>query len=112
MLHAAGNRLGDRPAVAAELRRGAHARHAFDFDAFTTGVMVADLSRLREAPLLAIADAFGLDDRETLHWLAGPDRATVPDRWAWVPTRLPAQGPGLIHWADGLDGKGVPERAV
>ncbi len=78
VLHAAGNRLGDRPEVAAELRRSAHARHAFDFDAFTTGVLVADLSRLRDAPLLAVADAFGLDDRETLHWVAGPGRATVP----------------------------------
>ena len=112
VLHAAGNRLGDRPEVAAELRRSAHARHAFDFDAFTTGVLVADLSRLRDAPLLAVADAFGLDDRETLHWVAGPGRATVPGRWAWVPTRMPAQGPGLIHWADGLTGKGVPERAT
>ena len=112
VLHAAGNRLGDRPEVAAELRRSAHARHHFDFDAFTPGVLVADLARLRDAPLPAVADAFGLDDRETLHWLAGPDRATVPDRWAWVPTRMPAQGPGLIHWADGLEGKGVPERAT
>ena len=106
----AGNRLGDRPEVAAELRRTAHARHAFDFDAFTTGVLVADLARLREAPLLAVADAYGLDDRETLHWLAGPDRATVPERWAAVPTRTPERGPGLIHWADGLGGNGVPRR--
>jgi hypothetical protein len=111
VLHAAGNRLGDRPDVAAELRRTAHARHAFDFDAFTTGVLVADLARLRDAPVLALADAFGLDDRETLHWLAGADRATVPERWAAVPTRSPERGPGLIHWADGLQGKGVPRRA-
>ena len=110
VLHSAGNRLGDRPEVAAELRRTAHARHRFDFDAFTTGVLVADLARLREAPLLAVADAYGLDDRETLHWLAGPDRATVPERWAAVPTRTPERSPGLIHWADGLGGKGVPRR--
>jgi hypothetical protein len=111
VLHAAGNRLRDRPDVAAELRRTAHARHRFDFDAFSTGVLVADLARWRDAPLLAVADAFGLDDREALHWLAGPDRATVPERWAAVPTRSPERGPGLIHWADGLRGKGVPRRA-
>jgi hypothetical protein len=110
VLHSAGNRLGDRPDLAAELRRTAHARHGFDFDAFTTGVLVADLARLREAPLLAVADAYGLDDRETLHWLAGPDRATVPGRWAAVPTRTPERGPGLIHWADGLEGRGIPRR--
>jgi len=110
VLHAAGNRLGDRPDVASELRRTAHARHRFDFDAFTTGVLVADLARLRDEPLLAVADAFALDDRETLHWLAGPDRATVPERWAAVPTRTPERGPGLIHWADGVQGKGVPLR--
>jgi len=101
VIGAAGNRLGDRPAVAAELRRTAYARHRFDFDAFTVDVLVADLARLREAPLLAVADAYGLNDRETLHWLAGPDRATVPARWAAVPTRTPERGPGLIHWADG-----------
>jgi hypothetical protein len=101
VIHAAGNRLGDRPEVASELRRTAHARHRFDFDAFSTGVLVADLARLRQEPLLAVADAYGLDDRETLHWIAGPDRATVPARWAAVPTRTPERGPGLTHWADG-----------
>ncbi|MET0687089.1 MAG: hypothetical protein ABW060_17345 [Solirubrobacteraceae bacterium] len=101
VIHAAGNRLGDRPEVASELRRTAHARHRFDFDSFRTGVLVADLARLREEPLLAVADAYGLDDRETLHWIAGPDRATVPARWAYVPTRMRRQPPGLAHFADG-----------
>ena len=55
-------------------------RHRFDFDAFSTGVLVADLARLRAEPLLAVADAYGLDDRETLHWIAGPDRATRDGR--------------------------------
>ncbi|MET0769025.1 MAG: hypothetical protein ABW081_03895, partial [Solirubrobacteraceae bacterium] len=49
----------------------------------------------------AVADAYGLDDRETLHWIAGPDRATVPARWAYVPTRMRRQPPGLAHFADG-----------
>ena len=35
------------PSVAAELRRTAHARHRFDFDAFTDDVLVLDLARLR-----------------------------------------------------------------
>ena len=90
--------------AAAELRRASLARHAFDFDAFATEVMVLDLERLRgqrSVPEgLALADAFTLRDREVLHLLTGPDRATVPERWAVVPTRTPERGPGLRHWAD------------
>jgi len=106
VIHAAAARLGDRAEAAAELRRIAHARHAFDFDAFTNDVLVLDLERRRredfsgEAP--ALVQAFGLDDLEVLHHLHGPARATVPGAWAFVPTRTPPQGPGLIHWADGV----------
>jgi hypothetical protein len=106
VIHAAAVRLEDRTHAAAALRRTAHARHAFDFDAFTTDVLVLDLDRLRRdgftAQALALAEEFGLDDVEALHYLCGPDRATVPERWAVVPTRTPERGPGLLYWADGV----------
>ena len=47
MIHAAAARLTRRTQAAATLRRTAHARHAFDFDAFTDDVMVLDLARMR-----------------------------------------------------------------
>jgi hypothetical protein len=106
VIHAAAVRLEDRTHAAAALRRTAHARHAFDFDAFTTDVLVLDLDRLRRdgftAQALPLVDEFGLDDVEALHYLYGPDRATVPERWAVVPTRTPERGPGLLYWADGV----------
>jgi hypothetical protein len=106
VIHTAAARLGHRTDASAALRRTAHARHAFDFDAFTGDVLVADLARLREQRLSAeavpLAKEFGLDDLETLHYLAGPGRAVVPERWATVPTRMPMRGDGLIHWADGV----------
>jgi hypothetical protein len=104
MLHQAALRLGTRVELAAELRRTAHARHAFDFDAFTTDVMVLDLERLRRERFteqaLALIAEFGLDELEVLQYVFGPGRAEVPERWAAVPTRTAERGPGLIHWAD------------
>ncbi len=47
IIHAAALRLAGRVDLAAELRRTAHARHAFDFDAFSTDVHGA---RPRAAP--------------------------------------------------------------
>jgi hypothetical protein len=104
VIHAAAARLGDRNTAAATLRRLAHARHAFDFDAFTNEVLVLDLARLRRdgfaAQALPLVTQFGLDDLEVMHFLFGPGRAALPDAWAAVPTRTPARGPGLIVWAD------------
>jgi hypothetical protein len=106
ILHAAAARLGHRNDLAAELRRTAHARHAFDFDAFTTDVMVLDLDRLRRERFreqaLAAADEFALREIDVLHYLVGPNRAAVPPHWAAVPTRTPERGPGLWYWADGV----------
>jgi hypothetical protein len=106
VIHAAAARLEDRTQAAATLRRTAHARHAFDFDAFDVDVLVLDLERLRRegftAQALPVAEEFGLDDGEALHYLCGPAHATVPERWAVVPTRTPQREPGLIHWADGV----------
>jgi hypothetical protein len=104
VIHSAAARLSFRTEAAASLRRTAHARHAFDFDAFTTDVMVLDLARMREQgfsrEVLPLVEEFGLSDLEALHYVVGPNRATVPPEWAVVPTRTPLRGPGLIHWAD------------
>jgi hypothetical protein len=105
VINTAANRLRDRPAAAAELRRAALARHAFDFDSFGTAPLVLDLARLRRERFmdegLALAGTFRLRDVEILHFLFGPQRAQVPERWSVVPTRTPERGPGLLHWADG-----------
>ena len=86
MIHRAAARLGDRADAAAELRRTAHARHRFDFDAFSGDVLVLDLERMRRdgfsGQALPLAQEFGLRELEALHYLAGPDRATVPERCA------------------------------
>ena len=104
VINTAANRLRDRPAAAAELRRAALARHGFDFDAFSLAPLVLDLGRLRRDGFmdegLALAATFRLNDVEILHFLVGPDRAQVPERWAVVPSRSPERGPGLRHWAD------------
>jgi hypothetical protein len=104
VIHSAAARLSFRTEAAASLRRTAHARHAFDFDAFTTDVMVLELARMREQgfsrEVLPLVEEFGLSDLEALHYVVGPNRATVPPEWAVVPTRTPLRGPGLIHWAD------------
>jgi hypothetical protein len=104
VINTAANRLRDRPAAAAELRRAALARHGFDFDAFSVAPLVLDLGRLRREGFmdegLRLASTFRLNDVEILHFLCGPDRARVPARWAVVPTRTPERGPGLRHWAD------------
>jgi lipopolysaccharide biosynthesis glycosyltransferase len=106
VIHAAALRLGDRNRAASALRRTAHARHAFDFDAFATDVLVLDLERLRRERFteqaLPLVQEFGLDDAEVLHYLFGPDHAVVPQRWALVPTRAPERGAGLLHWADAV----------
>jgi hypothetical protein len=104
VIHTAAARLQDRTDAAAALRRTAHARHRFDFDAFSTDVLVLDLERLRLDDLagqaLALVAEYGLTGTEALHFLIGPDRAEVPERWAAVPTRSPERRPGLVHWAD------------
>lgn len=106
VIHAAALRLGDRPEAAAELRRTAHARHRFDFDAFTHDLLVLDLERLRRDRLgdegLRLMRAYGLSDLEALHFLVGPNRAEIPRPWAVVPTRTPVRDPKLLHWADGV----------
>jgi hypothetical protein len=106
VINDAAMRLGDRYRAASALRRTAHARHEFDFDAFRTDVLVLDLDRLRRegftAQALPLVVEFGLDDAEVFHYVFGPQHAIVPDRWALVPTRAPRRGVGLIEWADGV----------
>jgi hypothetical protein len=85
VIHRAAARLRDDTDAASELRRTAHARHRFDFDAFTGDVMVLDLDRMRaegfSAAALPLVQAFGLRELEVMHYLAGPDRATIPERF-------------------------------
>lgn len=104
VIHNAASRLGPRTAVATELRRQAHARHAFDFTAFDADVLVMDLARLRADDavkwLLALVEEFGLDHREALHMYVGPNRTRLPDRWHVVPTRNRIDDGALYHWLD------------
>ena len=89
--------LVPRPRPPPSLRRTAHARHAFDFDAFTTDVLVLDLARMREQGFsreaLPLVEEFGLGDVEALHYLVGPDRATRPARVGGRPDPQPAARP-------------------
>ena len=106
VIHNAALRLDERTELSAALRRTAHARHRFDFDAFTRDVLVLDLARLRAERFgeraLELVQRYGLDDFEVLHYLFGPEHAELPQRWATVPTRVPQREPGLLYWADGV----------
>ena len=106
VIHNAALRLDERTELSGALRRTAHARHRFDFDAFTHDVLVLDLARLRAERFgeraLELVRQYGLDDLEVLHYLFGPEHAELPQRWATVPTRTPQREPGLLYWADGV----------
>lgn len=103
-IHAAANRLSRKTVLATELRRQAHARHAFDFDAFSCDVLVLDLAQGRSQAFLdsclPYVEEFGLTLREVLLFVIGPDRAEIPERWDAVPTRSVLGDRGLVHWAD------------
>jgi hypothetical protein len=85
VIHRAAARLRDRTEAASELRRTAYARHSFDFDAFAGDVLVLDLERMRRerfsAQALPLVQEFGLRELEVLHYIAGPNRADVPERF-------------------------------
>jgi hypothetical protein len=104
VLNHAALRLKDRIELSASLRRSAYARHAFDFDAFSTDVMAVDLQRMRDGGLVdeavALMQQFDMDAVELLHYVVGPNRVVIPPRWWHVPTRHRYVGPGLTHWAD------------
>jgi len=106
VIHTAAGRLRNETAPAAELRRVAHARHAFDFDSLTTSVMVWDLAGLRAddfvAEFVPYIGEFDLGLRELLCLYAGPDRAEVIAEWDVVPTRDSGIDVRLAHWADPL----------
>lgn len=117
LLHAAGSRLGSQTRSASELRRRAHARHRFDFDAFHLRVLVIDGAQWRDRDLLSTyvpyIEEFGLTVRDLLHFEIGPNRAEVPSRWHVVPTRSPVEDPALVRWADEptpWSGFAAPER--
>jgi hypothetical protein len=106
IIDAAAARLEDRTQAASALRRSAHARHAFDFDAFDTHTLVLDLAKLRAdgftGQALPLVEEFGLDEAAALHYVFGPHRAPLPARWAVVPTRAPSGDAQLLHWAGPL----------
>jgi hypothetical protein len=91
VIHRAAARLHDRTHAASELRRTAHARHRFDFDAFAGQVLVLDLARMRgegfSRQALPLVQEFDMRELEVLHYLAGPNRATIPasDAAAFTP---------------------------
>ena len=101
-LHGAAARLGPATARSAELRRTAHSLHAFDFDAFATDLLVVDLPRLAEqvpsATAIGLMQHYGLRPDEVLLYLAGPDRAEIPDRWQHEPTEDAVGDPLLVRW--------------
>ena len=70
------------PVAATELRRQAYARHTFDFDAFTTDVLVLDLARARSEGFLdeclPYVDEFGLTLRAGAALRRRPDRTVLP----------------------------------
>ena len=113
VLHAAGNRLGDRTEAAAELRRSAHARHRFDFDAFSADVLVPTWRACASAPLLA-RRATRSGSTTARRCTGSPARTARRARPLGVGADADARaGPG----ADPLGrraraGKGVPERAT
>ena len=102
MIHSAAARLRDRTALSSELRRTAHARHAFDFDAFGTDLLVVDLAESRRqqppAEAAALMADFRMHATEVLHYLAGPDHAEIPDRWQHVPSEDAVTDSVLVHW--------------
>ena len=82
-------------------------------------MLVLDLSAAARGAIgeqrCALAPSSASTTLEALHFLAGPDRATVPEQWATVPTRTPERAPGLVHWADPVKPwheRRTPERAL
>lgn len=103
-LHAAANRLGAKRERAIEMRRIAHQKHSFDFEAFRSDVLVLDANRLRDTPHLARAQsaarAFGLRLDEALMFEFGPQCQRIEDSWAVIPTKMASEQVKLVHWAD------------
>lgn len=106
VLYSAARRMDSIPQTAYEFYRDIHGRHVFDFDAFDTGVMVLDLEGLRTERFsdqaLAAMSQYRLDDRDALHYVAGPRRSDLPVDWAHVPDREYVETPRIRHWADGV----------
>ena len=102
-LHGAAARLGPATDRSAELRRTAHSLHAFDFDAFSTDLLVVDLSQLAEqvpaSTAIGLMQHYGLRPDEVLLYVAGPDRAEIPDRWQHEPTKDSVGDPLLVRWS-------------
>ena len=117
LLHDAAARLGPATRLSSELRRTAHARHAFDFDAFATDLLVVDTAafadRLPRDVALGLVQDYGLRPHEVLHYVVGPDRAEIPDVWQHAPGEDAVTEPQLVRWRSPIVPWGrsfVPER--
>ena len=82
VIHRAALRLGPKTVTATELRRQAYARHTFDFDAFTTDVLVLDLARARSEDFLDECLPYVAEFGLTLRAGAASDRRAGSDRAA------------------------------
>lgn len=104
VIHGASSRLRAKTRAAAELRRRAYARHAFDFDAFDVDVLVLDAAEYRRRSMVAtyvpLIEEFGLSFRELLHFEVGPHRVVLDPSWHVVPSRSTTEHARLVHWAD------------
>ncbi|MQA81446.1 MAG: hypothetical protein GEV10_23690 [Streptosporangiales bacterium] len=98
----AAQRLHPDAEAAHDLFRRVHERHVFDFDAFDTDVLVADLARMRadgsSDALLPYLERFRMSSRELLTLYTGPDRAVLPPAWAHTPSNERVADPKLVHW--------------
>jgi hypothetical protein len=106
VLYGAARRMDESPETAYEFYRDIHSRHTFDFDAFDTDVMVLDLAGHRSEKLsdqvLPAMELYHLNDRDAMHYVAGPRRFGLSEEWAHVPDRESVQDPKIRHWADGV----------
>lgn len=104
VLYGAARRLDPTPEVAFEFYRGIHRIHVFDFEAFDTDVMVLDVKGLRadgfSAAVLPAMHRYRLNDRDALHYFAGPQWHDIGAEWCYVPTREHVHEPKVRHWAD------------
>lgn len=100
--YGAAKRLHPDAEAAHDLFRRVHERHVFDFDAFDTDVLVADLARMRADGscdmLLPYLERFRMSSSELLTLYTGPDRAVLPPAWAHTPSNERVADPKLVHW--------------
>lgn len=103
LLYRAAAKMG--ATAAHDFYRMIHSRHAFDFDAFDTNVMVLDLAQLRKDDVaeefLPLVESYGFSWSTVLNLYAGPNRAPLPEDWAHNPANEWPRNAKLVHWSGG-----------